>query len=250
MPPFHRYGLKVDIWAAGVITYILLCGFPPFRGYALVFLDRNQPNTPRSHHCFLKHCINLSSSGDDQEALFQQILQGLLDFPSPYWDNVSDSAKVGVWKSYVVHHVNVCDVLENMIIADMPYFLGCDHCDATGGGGSEIHSSTGARSSVGQCRFSMPESHLKMHVNNRYDTFACISQDDGVPENENQLSVAGKIKKHFNTGPKLSSTSAGVSVITVSSDTQCSSAAAASWITLLDDCALSQTLWMAKTSAF
>lgn len=122
MPPFHRYGLKVDIWAAGVITYILLCGFPPFRGYALVFLDRNQPNTPRSHHCFLKHCINLSSSGDDQEALFQQILQGLLDFPSPYWDNVSDSAKVGVWKSYVVHHVNVCDVLENMIIADMPCF--------------------------------------------------------------------------------------------------------------------------------
>jgi len=60
------YGLKVDIWAAGVITYILLCGFPPFRG-----------------------------SGDDQEVLFDQILMGQVDFPSPYWDNVSDSAKVG-----------------------------------------------------------------------------------------------------------------------------------------------------------
>lgn len=80
-----------------------------------------------------------------------------------------------------------------------------------------------------------------MHVNTTADTFACVSQDDGASENENQLSVAGKIKKHFNTGPKLSSTSAGVSVITVSSDARCSSAAAG-WITLLDDCALPQTL--------
>uniref|UniRef100_A0A8C6U016 non-specific serine/threonine protein kinase n=1 Tax=Neogobius melanostomus TaxID=47308 RepID=A0A8C6U016_9GOBI len=58
------YGLKVDIWAAGVITYILLCGFPPFR-----------------------------SEGNQQEELFEQILQGRLDFPSPYWDNITDSAK-------------------------------------------------------------------------------------------------------------------------------------------------------------
>ncbi|XP_078457104.1 serine/threonine-protein kinase DCLK1-like [Lampetra planeri] len=59
------YGLKVDIWAAGVIAYILLCGFPPFR----------------------------ASDGDDQEALFDQILVGQLDFPSPYWDNISLTAK-------------------------------------------------------------------------------------------------------------------------------------------------------------
>lgn len=37
-------------------------------------------------------------STDDQEALFDQILMGQLDFPLPYWDNVSDSAKVGVPK--------------------------------------------------------------------------------------------------------------------------------------------------------
>ncbi|XP_054460808.1 serine/threonine-protein kinase DCLK2 isoform X2 [Anoplopoma fimbria] len=58
------YGLKVDIWAAGVITYILLCGFPPFR-----------------------------SESNLQEDLFDQILLGRLDFPSPYWDNITDSAK-------------------------------------------------------------------------------------------------------------------------------------------------------------
>ena len=25
-----RYGLKVDIWASGIVLYTLLCGFPPF----------------------------------------------------------------------------------------------------------------------------------------------------------------------------------------------------------------------------
>ncbi|CAH2301144.1 serine threonine- kinase DCLK2 isoform X2 [Pelobates cultripes] len=58
------YGLKVDIWAAGVITYILLCGFPPFR-----------------------------SENNLQEDLFDQILIGKLEFPTPYWDNITDSAK-------------------------------------------------------------------------------------------------------------------------------------------------------------
>ncbi|XP_023402992.1 serine/threonine-protein kinase DCLK1 isoform X1 [Loxodonta africana] len=122
------YGLKVDIWAAGVITYILLCGFPPFRG-----------------------------SGDDQEVLFDQILMGQMDFPSPYWDNVSDSAK---------------ELITMMLLVD-----------------------------VGQ-RFSAVQVLEHPWVN-----------DDGLPENEHQLSVAGKIKKHFNTGPKPNSTAAGVSVI-------------------------------------
>ncbi|XP_021569215.1 serine/threonine-protein kinase DCLK1 isoform X1 [Carlito syrichta] len=122
------YGLKVDIWAAGVITYILLCGFPPFRG-----------------------------SGDDQEVLFDQILMGQVDFPSPYWDNVSDSAK---------------ELITMMLLVDVDQ------------------------------RFSAMQVLEHPWVN-----------DDGLPENEHQLSVAGKIKKHFNTGPKPNSTAAGVSVI-------------------------------------
>ncbi|XP_029027475.2 serine/threonine-protein kinase DCLK2-like [Betta splendens] len=59
------YGLKVDIWAAGVITYILLCGFPPFR-----------------------------SENNVQEELFDQILRGKLEFPSPDWDPISLPAKM------------------------------------------------------------------------------------------------------------------------------------------------------------
>ncbi|KAK2817202.1 hypothetical protein Q5P01_025393 [Channa striata] len=68
------YGLKVDIWAAGVITYILLCGFPPFR-----------------------------SDSNRQEDLFDQILLGRLDFPSPYWDNITDSAKELIGKMLQVN---------------------------------------------------------------------------------------------------------------------------------------------------
>jgi hypothetical protein len=50
------------MWSVGVITYILLCGFPPF-------YDENNAE------------------------LFRQIKAGAYDFPSPYWDEVSDLAK-------------------------------------------------------------------------------------------------------------------------------------------------------------
>lgn len=48
-------------------------------------------------------------SGDDQEVLFDQILMGQMDFPSPYWDNVSDSAKV----SFIVDGVLFYSVISS-----------------------------------------------------------------------------------------------------------------------------------------
>jgi calcium/calmodulin-dependent protein kinase I len=67
----HPYTDKVDIWSLGVITYILLCGFPPF-------YDENN------------------------QALFAQIKAGAYDFPSPYWDGVSAEAKEFIRKLLVV----------------------------------------------------------------------------------------------------------------------------------------------------
>lgn len=54
------YGLEVDMWALGVITYILLCGFPPFR-----------------------------SPERRQSELFRMIKKGDFEFISPYWDHIS-----------------------------------------------------------------------------------------------------------------------------------------------------------------
>ncbi|KJE94315.1 calcium/calmodulin-dependent protein kinase I [Capsaspora owczarzaki ATCC 30864] len=56
------YGKPVDIWSIGVITFILLCGYPPFY--------------------------------DESDALlFQKIMKGKFAYDPSYWSTISDSAK-------------------------------------------------------------------------------------------------------------------------------------------------------------
>jgi len=65
------YDKEVDIWSIGVITYVLLCGFPPFYG-------------------------------ETQKELFENIMAGNYDFPNPEWSGVSSDAKAFIKKMLVV----------------------------------------------------------------------------------------------------------------------------------------------------
>ncbi|KAG2601689.1 hypothetical protein PVAP13_5KG605500 [Panicum virgatum] len=58
----RNYGPEIDIWSAGVILYILLCGVPPFWA-------------------------------ETEQGVAQAILRGNIDFKREPWPNVSDNAK-------------------------------------------------------------------------------------------------------------------------------------------------------------
>nr|XP_061800188.1 calcium/calmodulin-dependent protein kinase type II subunit beta-like [Nerophis lumbriciformis] len=68
----EAYGKPVDIWACGVILYILLVGYPPFWD-------------------------------EDQHKLYQQIKAGAYDFPSPEWDTVTPEAKNLINQMLTIH---------------------------------------------------------------------------------------------------------------------------------------------------
>jgi len=65
------YDKQVDCWSIGVITYVLLCGFPPFYGKT-------------------------------QNILFDKILRADYDFPDPEWTSVTANAKDFIKKLLVI----------------------------------------------------------------------------------------------------------------------------------------------------
>jgi calcium-dependent protein kinase len=58
----REYTKSCDVWSIGVITYILLCGYPPFYG-------------------------------DSDNEIFESVKIGRYEFPSPEWDDISEDAK-------------------------------------------------------------------------------------------------------------------------------------------------------------
>ncbi|UJR22720.1 hypothetical protein I4U23_025754 [Adineta vaga] len=69
------YGIEVDCWATGVILYILLCGYPPFKT-----VERNQ------------------------DELFQMIQRGKYSYDTEYWNTISPAAKNLIDHLLVVDH--------------------------------------------------------------------------------------------------------------------------------------------------
>uniref|UniRef100_A0A3B5QIB6 calcium/calmodulin-dependent protein kinase n=1 Tax=Xiphophorus maculatus TaxID=8083 RepID=A0A3B5QIB6_XIPMA len=79
------YSKPVDMWACGVILYILLVGYPPFWD-------------------------------EDQHRLYQQIKAGAYDFPSPEWDTVTAEAKDLINKMLTINpakRVTAADALKH-----------------------------------------------------------------------------------------------------------------------------------------
>ncbi|CAI2722603.1 unnamed protein product [Schistosoma spindalis] len=86
------YGQPVDIWACGVIMYTLLAGCPPFWN--------------RKEHLMLR-----------------QIMEGRFSFPSPEWDDISESAKDLICKILVVDssvRLTALDSLNHVFFLQQP----------------------------------------------------------------------------------------------------------------------------------
>ncbi|XP_042195729.1 calcium/calmodulin-dependent protein kinase type II subunit delta isoform X3 [Callorhinchus milii] len=97
------YGKPVDMWACGVILYILLVGYPPFWD-------------------------------EDQHRLYQQIKAGAYDFPSPEWDTVTPEAKDLINKMLTINpakRITATEALKHPWICQRSTVASCMHRQET-----------------------------------------------------------------------------------------------------------------------
>lgn len=97
------YGKPVDIWACGVILYILLVGYPPFWD-------------------------------EDQHRLYSQIKSGAYDYPSPEWDTVTAEAKNLINSMLTVNpakRINATEALKHPWICNREKFASVVHRQET-----------------------------------------------------------------------------------------------------------------------
>ncbi|KAI1905573.1 serine/threonine protein kinase [Ophidiomyces ophidiicola] len=112
-----KHSRAVDIWSLGVVLYICLCGFPPF-----------------SDELY---------SRDFPYSLVEQIKLGTFNYPSPYWDSVSDPA---------------LDLIDRMLTVSVDDRTTIDECLRhpwlTGGGIGLTDSTDGLTGAMGKLDFS------------------------------------------------------------------------------------------------
>lgn len=83
------YSTKCDMWALGVIAYILLCGFPPF------FSEEHYKDMVNNAPFWFFF-------NDETPLLVDQIKRGIVSYPDSHWSNLSPQAKAFVQSLLVV----------------------------------------------------------------------------------------------------------------------------------------------------
>ena len=105
-------GFKIDIWASGIILYAMLCGYLPFDD------DEEEEKEDKNDIKYFSesNTNNKEEKSDDNEVLFQKILEGKIDFP----DYVSETAIDLIQKILVVEPENRIEIKD---IKKHPFYL-------------------------------------------------------------------------------------------------------------------------------